>query len=133
MFCVYIFTQHTVQYSIFLSPSYDSQLSICFHLSWKFRCSGNLSLFVSVIPDSSGSTTCPCHPLKKHYFLLIFRNLNFFFSDMVVAKLYSIFFVLLDKEQEKCQQIPKHYDWYNKMNCELMLPLWYPRSLANRK
>jgi hypothetical protein len=61
-------------YSIFLSPSYDSQLSICFHLSWKFRCSGNLSLFVSVIPDSSGSTTCPCRPLKKHYFLLIFRN-----------------------------------------------------------
>ena len=85
---------HSTQYIRFLSPSYDRKLYIRFHLSWIFRCSGNLSYFVSVSP------TCPSLPLK-HYFCWFTGTFNFSLRGMVVAELYRIFSMLIDREQEK--------------------------------
>jgi hypothetical protein len=54
-------------------------LSTIFQL-YSGGCSVNLSLFISVSPDSSVITDLPLSPRKKRYFLLIFRKFLFFLS-----------------------------------------------------
>jgi hypothetical protein len=77
----------------------------------------NLSLFISVSPDSSGSPTYHCLPVKNVIFCWFSGNF-YFFS------------VVIDMEQEKGRWNRKRYYWYN--SCQLSNPFQFITSISQR-